>query len=50
MVVESRQRSQGSLPSAAEVLIVLGADTTIELNSGKTPIEVARLGCKFLKL
>ena len=34
---------------AAEALIVLGADTTIETNSGKTPIGVARLGCKCLK-
>ena len=34
---------------AAEALIVLDADTTIEMKSGKNPLEVARLDCKYLK-
>ena len=34
---------------AAEILIVLGADTSIETPAGRTAIQLARFGCRFLK-
>ena len=34
---------------AAEALIVLGAGTRLRTRAGKTAIELARLGCKYLK-
>ena len=39
----------GGHVDAAEALIVCGADTRIETKTGKTPLQVARLGCKFLR-
>ncbi|NKB70072.1 MAG: hypothetical protein GKR89_23615 [Candidatus Latescibacteria bacterium] len=34
---------------SAEVLIVLGADTRKKNRKGKTPLEIARMGCRHLK-
>ena len=34
---------------AAEALIVLGASTTAKTKKGKTPLEVARMECRYLK-
>ena len=33
----------------AEALIVLGASTRIKNRKGKTPLEVARMDCRYLK-
>ena len=43
------QAMYGGNLKEAEVLIVLGADVRIPNRRGKTPLEVARKDCLFLK-